>query len=119
MRATCAAIPASKSTGIELAGQPCLLASAAFATEGEFVVDVLGGDSGGVELRGVVEAEPLEHLLVFVVAGVGEDLSEVRVSPGAAAVLWRAGSRRGDQEGGVRLEVRVVKGFHEGVVPPG
>ena len=34
---------------------------------------------------------------MFVLAWVGEDLSEVRVSPGAAAVLWWAGPLRAHQ----------------------
>jgi hypothetical protein len=56
------------------------------------------GTAAGVEFAGVVEAEPLEHFLVFVVTGVGEDVFEVRVSPGAAAVLWWAGSLRRDED---------------------
>ena len=51
-----------------------------------------GGDGSRFEFAALVEAEPLEHLLVLFVAGVGEDVFEVGVSPGAAAVLWRAGS---------------------------
>ena len=46
--------------------------SAAGAAEREFVVDVLSGDCGGVEFAGVGEAEPLEHVLVFVVVGVSQ-----------------------------------------------
>ena len=36
---------------------------AAGAVEGEFVFDLLGCDGVGVELGGVLKAEPVEHLL--------------------------------------------------------
>lgn len=88
------------------------------AAEREFVVDVLGGDGVGVEFAGVVEAEPFEHLLVFVVAGVGEDLFEVRVSPGAAAVLWWAGSLRGHEDRVVDVRVGIEQVFDEDLVLP-
>ena len=102
--------------GIELAGPPRRGLTAG-AGEGE-LVDVLGGDGGGVELAGVVEAQPPEHLLVFVVVGVGEDAPEVRVSPGAAAVLWRAGALGDDQDrvGDVRVGVEQV--FDDDLVLP-
>ena len=62
---------------------------AAGAGEREFVLDV-GGNGAGVELRRVVETEPLEHLRMVFVVGIGEDLFEVAVSPCAAAVFWWA-----------------------------
>lgn len=92
--------------------------SAAGAGEGEFVVDVVGRDGGGVEFAGVVEAEPLEHVLVFVVGGVGEDLPEVGVAPGAAAVLGRAGSLGGDQCGVVGVGIGVEQVFDGDLVLP-
>jgi hypothetical protein len=70
---------------------------ATVASERGFLLDRVGSDGVGVEVGGVVEAEPVEHLVVLFVAGVGEDLFEFGVSPGAAAVLWWAGSLCGDE----------------------
>jgi hypothetical protein len=82
------------------------------------VVDVVAGYGGGVELAGVLQAEPFEHLLVLLVVGVGEDRFEVGVSPGATAVFRRARSLRGDEDRVVGVGVGVQQIFDEYFVLP-
>ena len=55
--------------------------------------------------------------MAFVV-GVGEDLFELRVSPGAAAVFGWAGPLGGDQDGVVELGVGVEQILDEDLVFP-
>jgi hypothetical protein len=65
-------------------------ASAALAAQAS--VDLGQVEFGGVEIAGVIEAEPLQHVLVIIVIWVGERFLQVRVAPRAAAVLRRAGA---------------------------
>ena len=55
---------------------------------------------------------------MFVVVGVGEDLPEVRVAPGAAAVLWRAGALRDEQGRVVGVGLGIEQIFDGDRVPP-
>src|SRR5688500_15947952 len=56
-------------------------------------------DGGEVEvLRVQGAADPLEHAFVLLVVRVGEHLEELGVTPGATAVLGRAGSAPGEAE---------------------
>src|SRR5882762_12023833 len=59
---------------------------------GETLVGFVGIESGRVELCIVVEAEPVDHVLVFLVTGISEDLDESRIARPAAGVLRRAGA---------------------------
>lgn len=92
--------------------------SAGGVAEGEFLLDVVGSDGGGIEFGGTVEAQPVKHVLVLFVAGIGEDVFEFGVSPGAAAVLWWAGSLRGNQDGVVGLGIEVEQFFDDDLVLP-
>src|SRR5947199_10824922 len=48
-----------------------------------------GVELRGVEVGGVAEPEPLQHVFVAWMGGVGQGLGEVGVAPDAAAVLRR------------------------------
>ena len=55
---------------------------------------------------------------MLLVAGVGEDRLEIGVSPGAAAVLRRAGSLRGHEDRVVGVGVGVEQVLDEDLVLP-
>src|SRR4051795_2079965 len=52
----------------------------------------VGVELCGVEVGGVAEPEPLQHVCVAWMGGVGQGFGEVGVAPDAAAVLGRGGA---------------------------
>jgi len=74
---------------------------------GEVTVGSLDVERLGVE---VLVVHPLEALGAFRVGGVGEDLQELGISPGAAAIFRRAVALSLDAEG-IALLVRGGFGF--------
>lgn len=59
---------------------------------GEAPVGFIGVRARRVELAAAVEAEPVEHVLVFLVTGIGEDLDQPRITrPGPGVFRWAGG----------------------------
>lgn len=61
-------------------------------------------------------ADPLDHALVLLVVRIGEHLEELGVTPGATAVLGRAGSAAGGGGLGVRLTRSPYRPFGAGAI---
>ena len=78
----------------------------------------MGVELCGVEVGGVAEPEPLQHVVVAWMGGVGQGLGEVGVAPDAAAVLRRGCASSAGAAWIAERAVPVENLFHHDIVFP-
>jgi hypothetical protein len=81
-------------------------------------VTVWASNSAGVEVGGVAEPDPLQHVFVAWMGGVGHRSGEVGVAPDAPAVLRRGGASSAAAAWIADRAVRVENLFHQDIVFP-